>query len=148
MRLAFATVAALFLGCTTGCMATRPSSSAYGGTLILVHSAGSKQTLVLKNSGSSPLAYNHWFSLGPDPVAYCRSADGQIRFCSLRVMLAEDEQPYTHETYIQPGEVVKFQAAPTGDEQVGVHIWVEGREEALWLDGWTPNTSLERTRGR
>jgi hypothetical protein len=74
--------------------------------------------------------------------------DGQIRFCSLRVMLAEDDQPYTHESYIQPGDAVEFEAAPTKDEQVGVHIWVNGREEALWLAARTPNTSLERTRER
>ena len=148
MRLALATVVALFAGCTTGGVATQPSVSAYGGTLSLVRSAGSKQTFVLKNSGSTPLAYNHWFSLGPDPVAYCRGVDGHTRFCSLRVMLAEDDQPYTHESYIQPGESVKFQAAATGDEQVGIHLWVEGQEVALWLDGWTPNTSLERTRDR
>jgi hypothetical protein len=148
MRLALATVFALFAGCTAGCTATQPSSSAYGGTLSLVRSAGSKQTFVLKNSGSSPLAYNHWFSLGPDPVAYCRGVDGQTRFCSLRVMLAQDDQPYTHASYIPPEESVKFQAAATGDEQVGIHLWVEGKEVALWLDGWTPNTSLERTRDK
>lgn len=102
----------------------------------------------LKNSGSVPLAYNHWFALGPEPVAYCRGVDGHIRFCSLRVMLSEDEQPYTHKSYIQPGKAVKFQAAPSSHEQIGVHIWVEGREEDLWLGGWTPNTSLERTRER
>ena len=146
MRLALATVAALLFGCTTGCAATQASSSAYGGTLSLVRSVGSKQTFVLKNSGSSPLAYTHWFSLGSEPVAYCRSVAGLIRFCSLRVMLAEDDQPYTHESYLQPGKSVRFQAAPAGDEQVGVHIWVKGREEALWLDGWTPNKSFERTR--
>jgi len=148
MRLAFATVAALLVGCTTGSAATRPSSSAHGGTLSLVRCAGSKQTFELMNSGSSPLAYNHWFSLGPQPVAYCRDVGGHVRFCSLRVMLADDDQPYTHESYIQPGSSVKFRAAPSGDEQVGVTIWVEGREEALWLDGWTPNKSLERTRER
>ncbi len=148
MRLIVATVAVLFLEGATGCTVTRPSSSAYGATLSWVRSGASKQTFVLKNSGSSPLAYSHWFSLGPEPVAYCRDVDGHIRFCSPRVMLAEDDQPYTHESYIQPGEFVKFQATPTGDEQVGVHIWVEGREEVLWLDGWTPNTSFERTRGR
>lgn len=148
MRLALATVVALFTGCTTGSTATQPSSSAHGGTLSLVRAAGAKQTFVLKNSGSSPLAYNHWFSLGPDPVAYCRGADGHTRFCSLRVMLAEDGRPYTHESYIQPGESVKFQAAAIGDEQVGIHIWADGQEVALWLDGWTPNTSFERTRER
>ena len=148
MRLAVATIAALLVGCTAGSAATRPSSSAHGGTLSLVRSAGSKQSFELKNSGSSPLAYNHWFSLGPEPVAYCRGVDGQVRFCSLRVMLADDDQPYTHESYIQPGRSVKFRAAPSGNEQVGVTIWVEGREETLWLDGWTPNKSLERTRER
>ena len=148
MRLAIAMVFALIVGCTTGRTTTLPSSSAYGGTLSLVRSAGGKQTFVLKNSGSSPLAYNHWFSLGSDPVAYCRSADGRTRFCSLRVMLAEDDQPFTHVSYIQPGQAVTFEAAAAGDEQVGIHVWVEGKEEALWLNGWTPNTSLERTRGR
>jgi hypothetical protein len=148
MRPASATVVALLAGCTAGSMATRPSSSAHGATLSLARSASSKQMFVLENSGSSPLAYNHWFSLGPEPVAYCRGVGGHIRFCSLRVLLAEDGQPYTHESYLQPGKAVRFQAAHTEDEQVGVHIWVEGREEALWLDGWTANTSLERTRER
>ena len=148
MRLAFGTVATIVCGCITSCAVVQPSPSAFGGTLSLVHSAGGKQTFVLKNSGSLPLAYNHWFSLGPAPVAYCRGVDGLERFCSLRVMLAEDDQPYTHESYLQPGDSVKFQASPTADEQVGVHLWVGGREEGLWLDGWTPNTSLERTRGR
>jgi hypothetical protein len=148
MRVAFVTVAILLFGCADGSAVTRPSSSAHGGTLSLVRSAGSKQTFELKNSGSSPLAYNHWFSLGPEPAASCRGVDGQVRFCSLRVMLADEDQPYTHERYLQPGRSVKFRAAPSGDEQVGVTILVEGREEALWLDGWTPNKSLERTRGR
>src|SRR5688572_16966380 len=148
MRLAFATAFALLAGCTTGGMEVQPSSSAHGGTLRLVRSTSSKPTFALMNSGSSPLAYNHWFSLGPEPVAYCRGADRQIRFCSLRIMLGDDDQPYTHEGYIQPGESVSFQAAPAKDEQVGVHLWVEGQEEALWLDGWTPNKSLERTRDR
>jgi len=148
MRFAFATVAALLVGCAAGSMAPQTSSSAHGGTLSLVRSSGSKQTLVLRNTSSSPLAYIHWFSLGPEPVAYCRGMDGHVRFCSLRVMLAEDDQPYTHESYIQPGEAVKLQACPTEDEQVGVHLWVDGREEALWLGGRTPNTSLERTRER
>ncbi len=148
MRLAYATVAMLLVGCATDSIATRPSSSAYGGTISLVRTASSKQTFMLKNSGTLPLAYSHWFSSGPEPVAYCRGADGDIRFCSLRVMLAPDGQPYTHESYMQPGESVTFQAAPSEDEQVGVHILVEGREEALWLEGWTPNTSLERTRDR
>jgi hypothetical protein len=148
MRLAIAAVVVLLVGCGAGTKATLPSSSAYGGTLSLVRSASSKQTFMLENSSSSPLAYNHWLSLGPEPVAYCRGADGRIRFCSERVVLAEDEQPYTHESYIQPGESVKFQAVPSLDEQVGVYIWVEGREQALWLSGWTPNTSLERMHDR
>ena len=148
MRLSFAALAALILGCTTGCATTQPSSSAYGGTLRLANSKGGKQTFVLENTGSSPLAYSHWFSLGPEPVAYCRDVDGDVRFCSLRVMLREDDQPYTHESYLQPGKSVKFQAAPTGDEQLGVHIWVNGREEALWLDGWTPNSASARARER
>jgi hypothetical protein len=63
-------------------------------------------------------------------------------------MLGDDDQPYTHESYMQPGEAVRFQAVPTKDEQVGVHIWVDGREEPLWLGGGTPNNSLERTRDR
>jgi hypothetical protein len=74
--------------------------------------------------------------------------DGQVRYCSLRIMLTDDDQPYTHESYLQPGRSVKFRAAPSGDEQVGVTIWAEGQEEILWLDGWTPNTSLEGTRAR
>jgi hypothetical protein len=61
-------------------------------------------------------------------------------------MLADDDQPYTHVGYIQPGESVKFQAIPGKDEQVGVRIWVNGREEVLWLGGRAPNTSFERTR--
>ena len=148
MRLALATVAAILAGCADASMATKPTSSAYGATLSLVHSAKTKQTFLLKNSGTAPLAYNHWFALGPEPVAYCRGVSGESRFCSLRVMLAEDDQPYTHESYIQPGESVTFQAAATKDEQVGIHIWIDGREEELWLDGWTPNTSPERTRER
>jgi hypothetical protein len=148
MRLAFATMAALLVGCTAGTAPTRPSSSAHGGTLSLVRSAGSRQIFELRNSGSSPLAYYHWFSLGPEPVAYCRGMDGAVRFCSLRMMLADDDQPYTHESYMQPGRSVMFRAAPSRDEQVGVIIWVAGREEPLWLDGWAPNTSLERTRDR
>jgi hypothetical protein len=148
MRLALVTVAAFLAGCAAESTATRPSSAAHGATLSLVRSSDRKPTFELKNSGSAPLAYNHWFSLGPEPAAYCRGADGNIRFCSLRFMLAEDGQPYTHESYLQPGKVVTFQAAPSSDEEVGVHIWIEGREEAVWLGGWTPNKSLERTRAR
>jgi hypothetical protein len=148
MRNAFAAVTALLVGCAAGTAATLPSSSAHGGTLSLVRTERTRQTLTLSNSGSSPLAYLHWFSLGPEPVAYCRGLDGHVRVCSLRVMLADDDQPYTHESYLPPGGSVEFQASPSGDEQVGVVIWVEGREEALWLDGRTPDKSLERTRER
>jgi hypothetical protein len=148
MRLVHTLLAALLVGCAANGPISLPSSTVRGATLSLVRSVSSKPTFELKNAGTSAVAYNHWFALGPDPVAYCRTSKGEIRFCSLHVMLTDDDQPYVHESYIQPGEAVKFQAAPSGDEQVGVQLWFEEREEALWLDAWTSNKSLERTRER
>jgi hypothetical protein len=145
MRPVLASVIALLVGCAAGSPPIRPSTTAYGATLSLVHYASRKPTFELANSGTASLAYNHWFALGPEPVAYCRDEKGAIRFCSLRFMLADDDQPYIHESYLQPGRSVKFQAAAFENEQLEVHLWVEGREEVIWLGGWTPN---KRSSGR
>jgi hypothetical protein len=148
MHLASVTVVSFLAGCASVAGHSPPSSVAHGATLSLVRSTGRNPTFELRNSASSPLAYNHWFSMGPAPVAYCRGVDGHIRFCSLRVMLTEDDQPYIHESYIQPGKAVRFQADPSRGEQIGVRLWVKGREEDLWLDDWAPNTAFERARDR
>jgi hypothetical protein len=107
-----------------------------------------KATFELKNTVAVPLAYEHWMSQGPEPVPYCRDPEGDIRICASHVYVTEDGEPYVHESYLQPGASVSFQAVPTGDEQVGIKIWSDAREEYLWLELWTPNKSLERTRER
>jgi hypothetical protein len=87
-------------------------------------------------------------SQGPDPVPYCRDPQGSVRICALRIYVTQDDDPYVHESYLQPGGAVQFQATPSKDEQVGVRLWFKGKDEFLWLSRWTPNKSLERARGR
>jgi hypothetical protein len=148
MRLAPLSMLVLIAGCASEGADTRHMSGAHGATLELVSSTQSKSTLELKNTGATPLAYDHWMSQGREPVPHCRDAKGAIRICALRVYLTSENDPYIHETYLQPAVSVKFQAAPAENEQVGVHIWRDGRGEYLWLDKGAPNTSLERTRVR
>jgi hypothetical protein len=75
--------------------------------------------------------YEHWMEQGPAPVPYCRNAEGQVRICAMHMYLSGD-QPYVHETYLQPGRSVKFEAVPSRDEQVGVKFWTDGKEQYLW----------------
>ena len=139
---------ALIAGCASGNGGSAPVSEARGATLRLLSVSKAHATFALRNGAQAALAYEHWMSQGPDPVAYCRDPQGSVRICALRIFVAEGDDPYVHESYLQPGGLVRFQAAPSKDEQVGVRLWFQGKDEFLWLSPWTPNKSLERTRER
>lgn len=141
-------VAMLLAGCVAGGEGVKPGASAHGATLALIHGGRNKVTLELRNAGSAPIAYDHWFTLGAEPVAYCRDVRGEVRFCSRRVMVAEDNQPRVHESYLQPGESVRLRALPSRGEQVGIRLWLQGKEDMLWLDEWIADSSAERAPGR
>jgi hypothetical protein len=148
MRLVLSSLVLLLAGCASGRAGTMPVAELRGATLGLTSVTRTKATFELKNTVAAPLAYEHWMSQGPDPVPYCRDSQGRIHICASHVYVTEGDDPYVHECYLQPGASVKFQAVPTGDEQVGIKMWADGREEYLWLESWTPNKSLERARDR
>ena len=147
MRLALFPLVVLLAGCASGPVSTVPVTEFRGATLALTAVTRAKATLELKNTVRVPLAYEHWMSQGPEPVPYCRDPQGSIRICASRIYVIGDE-PYVHERYLQPGKAVRFQAIPSGDEQVGIKIWSDEKEVILWLEHWTPNKSLERKHGQ
>jgi len=144
-RLATSTLSALCLACAAG-GASNPSTQAQGAVLTLAAVSHGKVTLRFTNSGNSSVAYEHWMSQGPEPVPFCRSVQGPIRICAERVFQTPDGEPSVHETYLEPGDSVKFRAIPSGTEQVGLRMWRDGREEYLWLENWTLDTSRHRAR--
>jgi len=148
MRSTLASLVALIAGCASGNGDSAPVSEARGATLRLIAVSKAHATFALVNDAPASLAYEHWMSQGPDPVPYCRDPQGSVRICALRIYVTEDDDPYVHESYLQPGGLVRFQAAPSKDEQVGVRLWFQGKDEFLWLSQWTPDKSLERTRAR
>ena len=138
-RLALCSLIVFLTGCVSGTSRAGPQSELRGATLRLVSVTKTGTRLKLTNSATTVLAYEHWMSQGPDPVPYCRNPQGGIRICASRVYLTHDDEPYVHESYLQPGASVRFQAVPSGDEQVGVRLWFDAREEYLWLESWTPD---------
>ena len=84
-------------------------------------------------------------SQGPEPVPHCRDSEGRTRICASKIFLSPENEPDVHEAYLQPGASVRFVATPSQTEQVGIHVWRDGQGEHLWLDGWTPESSRERT---
>ena len=62
--------------------------------------------------------------------------------CRLYYYLTPENDPNVHESYLQPGDSVRFRVVPSKDEQVGVRLWFHGKDEFLWFVHWTPNTSL------
>jgi len=51
----------------------------------------------------------------------------------LRIYLTSENDPNVHESYLQPGDSVRFRAVPSKDEQVGVRLWFHGKDEFLWV---------------
>jgi hypothetical protein len=148
MRSTLIPLVALITGCASGNGGSTPVSEARGATLRLISVSKTHATLALRNGAPASLAYEHWMSQGPDPVPYCRDSQGSVRICALQIYVMQDDDPYVHESYLQPGGSVQFQATPSKDERVGVRLWFEGKDEFLWLSQWTPNKSLERKRER
>lgn len=138
-RVSAIAIVVLLTGCTTSSADVHPVATAHGATLSLVSFTKKGATLELENVSKAPIAYDHWMSQGPEPVSHCRDAGGRIRICSTRVILTHEDEPYVHETYLEPGESVKLHALPGTDEQVGVHLWRSGRGEYLWLERWKPH---------
>ena len=136
MRSALILLVALFAGCVSGNGGGAPSAEARGATLRWVSVSKAHATLVLVNGAPESLEYEHWMSQGPDPVPYCRNPQGSVRICALRIYVTGDNDPYVHESFLQPGSSVRFQAVPSDDEQVGVRLWFQGKDEYLWLAHW------------
>jgi hypothetical protein len=146
--LALSSLAVLLAGCVSGSVGTVSTSGPFGATLSLKSVTLARATLELENDAAAPLAYEHWMSQGPEPVPYCRDPRGDIRICASRVYLMPGGEPNVHESYLQPGTSVRFQAVPSGDEQVGMKILSDGKEVFFWLEHWTPDTSLKNARER
>ena len=89
-------------------------------------------TFEMRNLTSESVAYAHWFSLDPEPVPYCRSSDGSSRPCGTRVMLDEADNFWIHESYLKPGQRVRFVAQPGSATAVGVLLWIDGKETYVW----------------
>ena len=136
LRLAISILSALCLAYAAS-GTPNPSTQAQGAVLTVAAISHGKVTLKLTNSGNSSLA---------EPVPFCRSLQGSIRICADRVFQTPDGDPYVHETFLEPGASVKFRAIPSGTEQVGLRLWRDGREEYLWLEDWTLDTSRRRAR--
>ena len=103
-------------------------------TFELVSSKKGVAVLGMKNVSSHVLSYEHWFGQEGMPVAYCENDVGEIQVCSTHVFLLEDEY-FTHETYIQPGDEIRFEANVATYERVGVKFYMQnnGFEEFfLW----------------
>ena len=140
-RCALISLVAIVAACTTSKGGGVAISEARGASLRLVSISKLHATFALGNSASEALAYEHWMSQGPEPVPYCRDPQGSVRICALRIYLTPENDPNVHESYLQPGDSVRFRAVPSKDEQVGVRLWFHGKDEFLWFVHWTPNTS-------
>ena len=143
----------LVSGCSARPPAISPTSAAHGASLRLTSAkllkgATFKARFELANGATKALAYEHWMTQGPEPVPYCRDATGHIHICALRVFVDGDDEPYVHESYLQPGDSVKFEAIPSKDEHAGVKLWIDGKEEYLWFEHWTPDQALDQVAAR
>ena len=139
MRITATAIFVLLTGCISNNADVHPVATAHGAALTLVSFTQKKATLELKNVSKTRIAYDHWMSQGPEPVSHCRDGADRIRICSTRVFLTHEDEPYVHETYLEPGESVKLHALPGTDEQVGIHLWRGGRGQYLWLERWKPH---------
>ena len=80
--------------------------------------------LEIRNNTQKILSYEHWFGQKGMPVAYCKSLSSDIDVCSTEVFLIGDEY-FTHETYIQPGEAVLFEANNVDSVAIGVKFYIQ-----------------------
>ena len=146
-RLSMIPLILLAAGCASEPAASWPVSEVDGVTLRMTSAKELegpiyKTRFLLRSVASTPLAYEHWMSQGPEPVPYCRDSQGVIRICAAHVYVMADE-PYVHESYLQSGDSVEFDAIPARGEQVGVKYWLEGAEHFLWYPHWTPGPATE-----
>jgi hypothetical protein len=79
-------------------------------------------TFALKNNSKYMLRYEHWFGQSKSPVAYCAYKAKEISVCSKNVFLLENEF-YTHDTVLAPGEKFTFVANVQGANSVGLKFW-------------------------
>ena len=90
----------------------------------------------LVNGTGSKKYYEHWFGQKGNPVAYCENEKSEIYVCSKEVFLLENEF-YTHETVILPGETETFMVNITGARKVGVKVYQVGEsntENYIWVN--------------
>jgi hypothetical protein len=146
MRLTFALACGLLAGCISSSAETESIAEIHGASLRLISTRSTHASMELRNGAALPLAYQHWMSQGPEPVPYCRAPGGEIRICSRNLYFIAGDEPFVHESYLQPGHSVRFRALPSRGEQIGVYIWFDGKGEYLWAEIQAPNKSLERTR--
>jgi hypothetical protein len=85
----------------------------------------------LSNTSGSTVQYVHWLGQGPEPVPYCKYADGTTCPCSKAVYLIENEY-YVHERPLKPKQAVTFDAVAADAVAVGVAIWVDDKKQYIW----------------
>jgi hypothetical protein len=85
----------------------------------------------LSNTSGSTVQYVHWLGQGPEPVPYCKYADGRTCPCSKAVYLIEDEY-YVHERPLKPKQAVTFEAVTADAVAVGVAVWVDNKKQYIW----------------
>jgi hypothetical protein len=93
-------------------------------------------TIEMRNISSESVAYAHWFGLDSEPVPYCRTSDESLRPCGTKVMLDEADNFWIHESYLKPGQRVRFVAQPGNAAAVGVLLWIGGKETYVWSTGY------------
>jgi len=123
----------------TGCHATPGPAAAFEGdelvSVIRISQRGLKATYELRNLSPEPIAYAHWFGEDAEPVPYCLSRDGSTQPCGFKAVLNFDDSFWTHESYLQPGQRVRFVAQPGDAAAVGVLLWINGKERYVWSEG-------------
>jgi hypothetical protein len=122
----------------SGCHATPKTSAALRGddlvSVTRISQRGHKATYELRNLSPEPIAYAHWFGEDAEPVPYCLSQDGSSKPCGTKVVLNSDDSFWIHESYLRPGQRVRFVAQPGSAMAVGVLLWVDGKERYVWSD--------------
>jgi hypothetical protein len=93
-------------------------------------------TFEMRNLTSESIGYAHWFGVDPEPVPYCRTSDGSLWPCGTKVMLDEADNFWIHESYLEPGQRVRFVAQPGNATAVGVLLWIDGKETYVWSAGY------------
>jgi hypothetical protein len=99
----------------------------------MIGANGKKTAFVMRNTSPEVVEYFHWFSLDSSPVPYCRRADQSVYFCGVHAMVDSADNPWIHEQFLPPGESVKFVAHAEGAEAVGVKLWLQGKEQFVWI---------------